>query len=190
MPGSTETVKDGRGAFLSNLDESRHWYRGSLEFGKRFAGLGPLYASDPSVQFCLQSARRQLGDFGVKDWYTKFKTHFPAGPWRDAAAAESWLTHAGPLPPKALALCRMTDTKPFLDGELDDACWKGHKPLTLSDAVADTAKAYPTEAWFASPCPLTDGALESSTTCRLLYARPPAGAAFEPVLRKSITKCH
>jgi photosystem II stability/assembly factor-like uncharacterized protein len=149
QPRGTETINDGQGVYLSDRDEIRHWYRGSLEFGKRFAGFGPLYASDPSVQFCLQSSRRQLGDFTVKDWYTKFKTHFPRGPWHDAAAAELWLMQGGPAPPKGLALCRLTDKKPFLDGELDDACWQGHQPLVLSDAVAETAEKYPTEAWFA-----------------------------------------
>ncbi len=148
-PRGTETIKEGQGVYLSDRDEIRHWYRGSLEFGKRFAGFGPLYASDPSVQFCLQSSRRQLGDFAVKDWYAKFTTHFPRGSWHDAAAAELWLMQGGPAPPKQLALCRLTDKKPFLDGELDDACWQGHKPLVLSDAVAETAEQYRTEAWFA-----------------------------------------
>ncbi len=146
-----ETRKDARVTFLKNQDESRQWYAASLEFGSRLAGFGPLYATDPSIQFCLQASRRQLGQFSeVKDWYTKFKNHFPRGVWHDAAMAELWLTQSGPLPAKPVAMCRASDTKPFLDGQLDDACWQGLQPMSLTSAVGDTAKEYPTEAWFAS----------------------------------------
>ena len=51
--------------YLGNKVESAgDEYRGSLEFGKRLAGYGPLFASDPSTQFCLQASRRNLGEFG------------------------------------------------------------------------------------------------------------------------------
>ena len=30
--------------------------------------------------------------------------------------------------------CRQTDTRPFLDGKLDDKCWQGVKPLVLRSA--------------------------------------------------------
>src|SRR5439155_4268385 len=120
-------------------NETRRWYEGSLEIGKRLAAFGPLYATDPTVQFCIQSSRRQLGDFkAAQDWYARYRQFGPAGPWSDAAAAELWLQN-GSLPmPRKVALCRRTGEKPFLDGVLDDDCWKGHKPLVLENAVGDT----------------------------------------------------
>src|SRR5207249_6829853 len=45
QPGGTETIKDSRGTFLSDRGESRQGAQGSLEFGKRLAAMGPLYAS-------------------------------------------------------------------------------------------------------------------------------------------------
>lgn len=35
--------------------------------------------------------------------------------------------------------------RPFLDGEFDDPCWQGQKPVTLKSATGDTLKEYPTE---------------------------------------------
>src|SRR6516165_3315590 len=149
QPQGTKVVEDGRLAFLNDKLETRQWYRGSLECGKRLAGFGPLFASDPGVQFCLQAARRNLGQLQeATDWYQRFTLHFPKGPWHDAAAAELWLgRQAGPCP-KPLAMSKLTDTRPVLDGKLDDACWKDVKPIVLKNAIGDT-KEYATEVWFA-----------------------------------------
>jgi hypothetical protein len=37
-----------------------------------------------------------------------------------------------PTPPKPVAACRLSATRPHLDGKLDDACWKDALPLPLS----------------------------------------------------------
>ena len=44
------------------------------------------------------------------------------------------LNRSGP-PPKPVAVCRYTDTKPFLDGKLDDDCWKTAAVLRLTGDV-------------------------------------------------------
>jgi photosystem II stability/assembly factor-like uncharacterized protein/tetratricopeptide (TPR) repeat protein len=144
-----QAVQNAGLAILNDKAETRQWYRGSLEFGKRLASFGPLYASDPGVQFCLQAARRNLGQFQeAGEWYRRFDLHFPQGPWHDAAAAELWLaSQSGPCP-KPLAISRLTVSRPILDGKLDDACWKGVKPVVLKSAVGET-KEYVTQAWFA-----------------------------------------
>src|SRR5262249_31313 len=86
---AVKEVHDGILTFLSQKNETRRWYEGSIEIGKRLAGFGPLYATDPTIQFCLQSARRQLGDFnGADEWYAKYRQFGPKGPWSDNAAAE------------------------------------------------------------------------------------------------------
>ena len=92
----------------------------------RLAAFGPVFADDPTVQFPLQAARRTLGEFEEpKKWYADFVSRQPPGPWRDAAAAELWLTDRVGTPPKPVAYCRYTDDRPYLDGKLDDACWRG-----------------------------------------------------------------
>jgi hypothetical protein len=146
----TEIAHEGRLDFLANKEQSRQWFQGSLLFGQRLAAFGPLYASDPAIQFCLQASRRQLGQFSqTQEWYAKFRTLGPKGPWSEAAAAELWLSSRALPPPRRFALCRFTNVKPFLDGEFDDPCWKGMEPLTMQNAVGETVKEYSTEARFA-----------------------------------------
>jgi photosystem II stability/assembly factor-like uncharacterized protein len=137
-------------AALTSHIESRAWSQSSLDFGKRLAGFGPRYAADPSTVFCLQAARRSLGDgTGPAEWYGKFHGYVKDGPWHEAAHAELWLAGRTPQMPRKVARCRLTDVRPYLDGELDDPCWQGVKPLLLDNAAGDTASEYPTRALFA-----------------------------------------
>jgi photosystem II stability/assembly factor-like uncharacterized protein len=132
--------------FLSSLQETRRWYEGSLDIGKRLAAFGPLYAADPVTQFCLQSARRHLGQFDpARHWYMQFVARQVDGPWREAAATELWLANRTGLPPKPVVACQAAATRPFLDGDFNDECWRTPKPLTLRNASGDTIKDYPTE---------------------------------------------
>ncbi|HZY84189.1 MAG TPA: hypothetical protein VFE78_05130, partial [Gemmataceae bacterium] len=74
-------------ALLGGKPEARQWYQSSLDLGTRLATLGPLFANDPSVQFCLQSARRNLGDFEAPlAWYRQFAARQPDGPWRSSTS--------------------------------------------------------------------------------------------------------
>jgi photosystem II stability/assembly factor-like uncharacterized protein/tetratricopeptide (TPR) repeat protein len=156
-PGDNPTATEGKFEItqtrhlqvLSSTEETRRWYQGSLDIEPRLAAFGPLFATDPATQFCLQAARRNLGDFETpKKWYAKFVSEHPDSPWRQVAQAELWLTNRSGPPPRPVAVCRATDTRPFLDGNLDDACWQ-HKPMVLHNAVGDTMKDYPTEVWLA-----------------------------------------
>jgi photosystem II stability/assembly factor-like uncharacterized protein len=115
--------------------DARVWYENVLAFQTKLSSFGPVFTNDPSIQFCLNSARRNLGDVETaRKWYAQFSQRQPAGPWRDAALAELWLlSHDGPSP-KPVAQCRQTDTRPFLDGKLNDKCWQGVKPLALRSA--------------------------------------------------------
>lgn len=143
IPEEVQTQQSGQ---LDSLQETRQWYQSSLDLGTRLAAFGPLFATDPSVQFCLQAARRHLGDFEkAQEWYAQFQADHADGPWRDAAAAELWLLKQGGLPPRPVAYCRQTAARPFLDGELNDSCWEGAQPLLLRNAAGDTLKDYPTE---------------------------------------------
>jgi photosystem II stability/assembly factor-like uncharacterized protein len=136
-------------SFLTDSAQARRWYEGSLQFEPRLAKFGPMFANDPSVQFCLQSARRSLGDVETaKKWYTQFVAKQPPGPWRDAAQAELWLLTRSGAPPKPVAACKHTEERPMLDGKFDDACWNANAPLKLKDAVAETTKEYATEVRF------------------------------------------
>jgi hypothetical protein len=80
--------------------------------------------------------------------------------WRDCLAAELWLNDRSVIgvQPKPLGFCRFTETRPFLDGKLEDACWADLKTLPLkvaasagekADEVKAFAEGYKTEARFA-----------------------------------------
>jgi len=125
---------------------ARLWYQSSLDLEPRLAAFGPLFSSDPALQFCLQSARRNLGDFQTsRQWYGEFAARQPDGPWRSLALGELWLTQRTGTCPRPLAMCRSTEVKPFLDGKFDDACWQAGPPLRLNNAAGETAADYPTE---------------------------------------------
>jgi photosystem II stability/assembly factor-like uncharacterized protein len=157
------TVEFASGASVAvarRPSEIKRWHQGSLELEPKLAAFGPLLADDPAIQFCLHAARRNLGDFETpRKWFVDFVAHQPAGPWRDAAAAELWLTNPQGVCPKPLAVCRPAETRPFLDGQFDDACWQGLDPLVLLDAAAKgdkqeqkknpsaLLKEYPTKVW-------------------------------------------
>lgn len=134
----------------TSIQEARQWYQTSLDLGKRLTGLGPAYANDPAIQFCLQAARRQLGDIDTaRMWYAEFRTSHPEGPWSAAAAGELWLLNRSGLPPRSAAPCPRLTQRPYLDGNLNDACWQCLKPLMLRDAVGETATDNATEVWLA-----------------------------------------
>ncbi len=122
------------------------WYLGALQIEPKLAAFGPLLVNDPSVQFCLQAARRKMGDFDKPaKWYGEFLAKQTEGPWRDAAASELWLEKPTGLPPKPVCSCRLTDSRPFLDGKLDDDCWKTGQAIKLRNATGTTTEQYPTE---------------------------------------------
>ncbi len=134
------------GVDFDKPEDVRRWFEGALAMEKKLAGFGPLHVRDPAIQFSVQAAKRQLGDFkGALEWYSDFATSQPEGPWRTAALSELWLAkRVGPSPRPVLSL-RPTEKRPFLDGKLDDECWKDIKPVKLLDAVGSTLKDHPTE---------------------------------------------
>jgi photosystem II stability/assembly factor-like uncharacterized protein len=133
------------------------WHQACLDFQPKLSAFGPVHSRDPAAWLSFLAARRHLGQFAEADKFVMdyFKNapgaaSMPPGTdhWRDCLAAEMWLTNksAIPLQPKPIAFCRATDAKPFLDGKLDDACWKNHPAMTLKGTPGD---AYKTEASFA-----------------------------------------
>jgi len=131
-------------------DELRQWHQAALDLEKPLTAFGRVYSADPSLQFCLNASRRALGDFeGPRRWCTQFVADHADGPWREAALAELWLTSKQGPPPLPLHQCTHLDEKPYLDGELTDACWRNLKPLPMKDAAGKTLEQFPTQVWLA-----------------------------------------
>jgi photosystem II stability/assembly factor-like uncharacterized protein/tetratricopeptide (TPR) repeat protein len=173
MKGEVKRKTEGIVATLSDPIETRKWNENCLKMGDQLAAFGPAFANDPSIQFCLQAVHRNLGEFEqARDWYTKFRRDAAPGPWREAAAAELWLLNRSGPPPKPVAICWKTPTRPYLDGQFDDECWKDMKPINLKNAVGDTLKEFPTEAWLA---------YDKEFLYLALRCRHPEGRRIEPV---------
>ncbi len=114
------------------------WHQACLDLEPKLSAFGPVYSRDPASWLCFLAARRQVGRHADADAFINdYFKHTPGAataapgldPWRDCLAAELWLANpaAIPTPPKALAYCKLTDSRPLLDGKLDDDCWKTAK---------------------------------------------------------------
>ncbi len=133
-------------AFLTNQAETRQWYQSCLELENKLAAFGPLFTRDPAIQFCLQSARRNLGDFDTpRKGYAQLAASLPEGPWKRAALAELWLLDRTGQPPREVVSCPCVESRPHLDGKLDDACWENAPVVKLVDAGGKTAEQNPTD---------------------------------------------
>jgi photosystem II stability/assembly factor-like uncharacterized protein/tetratricopeptide (TPR) repeat protein len=131
---------------LTGLVSARKWYESSLAYEGKLAAHGDLFAQDVPMNLCWTAARRQLGKADESQrWLLRYLTETtlptvaPTGvrgadPWHDCVLLESWLLNrAGQTtPPKPVASCRRTGKRPYLDGKLDDDCWKNavFMPLT------------------------------------------------------------
>jgi photosystem II stability/assembly factor-like uncharacterized protein len=125
---------------------TRQWYQGSVDTATKLAAFGPVYENEAEAQFCLQSAKRQLGNFDAPlKWYQKYLNTHVDGAYREAALMELWLANRRGDAPKALTYCRQTDSRPYLDGDLQDPCWQGGRRLVLKNAQGNTTDDYPTE---------------------------------------------
>ena len=172
------------------------WHGACLELEPKLSAFGPVYARDPAAWLCFLTARRQVGRFAEADAFVSeyFKQSpgavtMAAGvdPWRDCLAAELWLANRNAMPvlPKPLAVCRLAESRPLLDGKLDDACWKDAKTMDLKvtasagdkpDEVKAFGAQYKTESLFT----YDDKYLYIAVKCD-----HPVGKKVEPVAKRT-----
>lgn len=128
---------------LHSPEAATHWHQACLDLELKLEAYGPAYSRDPAAWLCFLAARRHLGKHAeainfIRDYFktTPGAAALPPGTdaWRDCLAAELWMTDRSlvPIQPKPLGVCRHTETRPLLDGKLDDACWQNLKPIQLS----------------------------------------------------------
>ncbi len=172
------------------------WHAAALELEPKLVGFGPVYSRDPASWLCFLTARRQIGKFIEADTFVAdYFKHTPdavtmaAGldSWRDCLAAELWLANKNAMPvmPKPLAVCKLTDARPHLDGKLDDACWKNAKPMELKVTSSasdkpDDAKAFGTQYKTESMFCYDERYLYLAVKCD-----HPAGKKVEPVAKRT-----
>jgi photosystem II stability/assembly factor-like uncharacterized protein len=163
------------------------WHTAALELEPKLASFGPVYARDPAAWLCFLAARRHVGKYAeadkfVMDYFAQTAGAAELAPgidvWRDCLATELWLANRNAMPtlPKPLGVCKLTDTRPLLDGKLDDDCWKAAKPLDLKSADKGDATGYKTEGLLT----YDDKYLYIGVRCA-----HPAGKKAEPVAKRT-----
>jgi photosystem II stability/assembly factor-like uncharacterized protein len=154
----TEPVSARQTVRFTDGEATQAWCKACLEMEGKLKAFGPAWTRDPAVLLSSVAARRQLGLTG--DAAETLSEYFKATPaaagakpgtdlWRDCLAAELWLQNRAKVPvqPKPFALCPKVANKPYLDGKLDDDCWKELKPIETK-ATAGELKGYATKAYF------------------------------------------
>ncbi len=156
LPPQTIVVQASRREPLVGLVSARKWYEGALALENRLGAQGELFARDVPTNLCLAAARRQLGRAAESQrWFLRYitETTVPvdlptivrgADPWRDCVMVESWLMNrAGQtMPPKLVAACRHTASRPYLDGKLNDKCWQDAIPMLLTTMAGKLGTEY------------------------------------------------
>lgn len=131
---------------LNNPAEAKAWFEYSLSLENTLAAFGPLASKDPRLFFSAQASRRNLGKIeDAKAGLEEFVGTAPAGPWKQNALAELWIMERRGNPPKEVFTCKLTNSKPILDGKLNDDCWKTTKAVKLVDWSGISSKENYTE---------------------------------------------
>jgi hypothetical protein len=99
----------------------------------------PRVHAEPAVRFAEATAQRQLGfSHAAKRYFLTLNQLPESDPWRQCATTEEWLATPGDAPPpKPLATCRRTLSKPYLDGRLDEPLWEAADALHLRGERTD-----------------------------------------------------
>ncbi|MFQ3591754.1 MAG: YCF48-related protein [Gemmataceae bacterium] len=128
-------------------EDAKKWLEDCLALEAKLNSFGPLFAGDARVGFAIQSARRQLGQFDeTRQWYRDFAARQPEGPWRQIAIGELWLVERRGVPPRPVLACAPVTQRPYLDGKLDEECWRTAQALALQEASGTTKATHPAEA--------------------------------------------
>src|SRR5690606_24734914 len=98
----------------------------------------PGLFKSPEIQFPLAALQRQKRSDARSDAiFRGFLSRSVDPATRALAEREVWLMFATAETPKALSLCRPTDTRPNLDGVRSDECWQNAVDLRLTSQQAD-----------------------------------------------------
>ncbi len=124
---------------LTDSATTRKWYQGALALETKLSALGPAIINDPTIQFPLAAAKRQLGDNDAgKAFFRKTLAEQSTNEaWRVAARQELWVTDRMGQPPRFAAICCKSSKRPHLDAVFDDECWTDVPSLSTQQATGD-----------------------------------------------------
>lgn len=113
----------------------------AARFGSRIEQTRPELFSEPTIRFPLAVAARRRGFPRQAEQYflvqSRSATH---DAWWACAQAEQWLVDRKGVPPKPVLSCLQAESKPRLDGRLDDTVWERAKAAQLRSLLGDDAE--------------------------------------------------
>jgi photosystem II stability/assembly factor-like uncharacterized protein len=148
------------------------WSVRATEFARRLEQHSSSGYADPRVRFPLAASNRTQGLARQADRYSLMlgRTRQHDAWWR-CAEAEQWLANPQAIPPKDLWNARRSPVRPRLDGQLNDAVWRGATPVDLRSERHDDGD-WPAVAMIA----YDDEFLYLAASCRSATP-PPAGVS-------------
>ncbi|MFO0825951.1 MAG: YCF48-related protein [Gemmataceae bacterium] len=172
------------------------WHQGCLDLEPKLEAFGPVYSRDPASWLCFLAARRQVGRHAdaitfVRDYFKNTPGAATSSPgqdvWRDCLAAELWMADRSLIatPPKGVGYCRRTETRPLLDGRLDDTCWQDMKPMPLVPLASDDDRAEEKKAFAASFKTETHFAYDETYLYISVSCAHPTGMKVDPVAKRT-----
>ena len=130
---SSEAMQRMQGSHAKDLrqDADSHWSR-ALALAKQAEQSYTLLLAQPAYRFPLITAYREQGlGREAEKIYNQMASVRLGSAWNLCARTEQWLGHGRGLPPKLHAMCRMSNGRPRLDGQLHESIWKNAQRLEL-----------------------------------------------------------
>jgi photosystem II stability/assembly factor-like uncharacterized protein len=113
-------------------------YQQAIELGQTIERTRPEWFAEPRLQFPLAVACRNLNQLPQAERYYLQQSRRPdQDAWKASAQSELHLAFGKGPAAKPLQVCIHSESRPHLDGELDDAVWQRAKPIPLQSAQHD-----------------------------------------------------
>lgn len=123
--GESKPVSTSSRVEVQGADMEENAARIALQLASKLRATSGHRWSDPRVQLLVASALRKTGDTeSLQGCYSMVAAANPSGAWATAAALENHFFKPSGAPPRPVIMSVPSDKKPYLDGRLDDACWK------------------------------------------------------------------
>lgn len=123
-------------------DTRDQWRRRAVELAEQLEQQSPQLFREPRVQLPLAALKRASKQPGQADQiYRRFPQGDGSGQIGQFLERELWASQPISTPPRQLALCRETSTRPHLDGVLSDPCWQDALEIPIgSDVTLETGE--------------------------------------------------
>ncbi|MBI3837904.1 MAG: hypothetical protein HY288_08225 [Planctomycetia bacterium] len=110
-------------------------------YAKQIEQLQPALFAEPAVRFPLAVTQRQQGlPRQAERYFVSLRHSRPRDAWWACAQTELWLGEPKGQPPKPLWNCARAQSKPRLDGRLDEPLWLSGNSVELHSPQRDDAE--------------------------------------------------